>query len=96
MNTGVIIMAIGFGLAYVIMQIVPLIDMLLSIDKQEIKEAKFDDWMLAPLFLMLMLIPIIGALFGGFIVEDSKWLTSLALGSLYTIVIGLIIALFTL
>ena len=96
MNTGVIIMAIGFGLAYVIMQIVPLIDMLLSIDKQEIKEAKFDDWMLAPLFLMLMLIPIIGALFGGFIVEDSKWLTRLALGSLYTIVIGLIIALFTL
>jgi len=93
MNIGVIIMIIGFSITYTCMQIVPLYNLLSKFDKEECKKMKLEEWLFAPLFLLLLITPIVGII-GGLIFqdEDNKWNKCLAMIAIYIIIIGMVIA----
>ena len=93
MNFGIIMVCIGFILAYICMQIVPLYNLLSTFDKEECKKMKFDDWLFTPIFLLLLITPIVGMVVGLiFQEEDNKWNECLMMIAIYIIIIGTIIA----
>lgn len=83
-------LAVGFVLAYLSMQVIPLIRELFCFDKKDFEQSTFDDWLFAPLFILISLIPFVGALFL-LPLGDDKWLQRLAMISVYLIIIGFII-----
>lgn len=87
-------MGVALAMLYIVGQIVPLVRFLSSFDKEDIKDAKLEDFLFLPLMVLVMLIPLIGALpCIGFNDEDSKWETRIAMISVYILIIGLIITL---
>ena len=93
MNFGIIMACIGFVLAYIGMQIVPLYNLLSIFDKEECKKMKFEDWLFAPIFLLLLITPIVGMVVGLiFQDEDNKWNKCLMMIAIHIIIIGIIIA----
>lgn len=93
MNIGVIIMIIGFSITYICMHIVPLYNLLSAFDKEECKKMKLEEWLFAPLFLLLLITPIIGMAVGLiFQDEDNKWNKCLVMIAIYIIIIGMVIA----
>ena len=93
MNIGVIIIIIGFSIAYICMQIVPLYNLLSTFDKEECKKIKLEEWLFAPLFLLLLITPIVGMAVGLiFQDEDNKWNKCLTMIAIYIIIIGTVIA----
>ena len=93
MNIGVIIIIIGFLITYICMQIVPLYNLLSIFDKEECKKMKFEDWLFTPIFLLLLITPIVGMVVGLILQdEDNKWNKCLMMIAIYIIIIGTIIA----
>ena len=93
MNIGVIIIIIGFSITYICMQIVPLYNLLSTFDKEECKKIKLEEWLFAPLFLLLLITPIVGMIVGLiFQDKDNKWNKCLMMIAIYIIIIGTIIA----
>lgn len=93
MSIGVVMVCIGFGLAYICMQIVPLYNLLSIFDKEECKNMKFEDWLFTPIFLLLLITPIVGMVVGLiFQDEDNKWNKCLTMIAIYMIIIGTVIA----
>jgi undecaprenyl pyrophosphate phosphatase UppP len=75
------------------MQIVPLYNMLSIFNKEECKKMKLEDWLFAPIFLFLFIMPIAGMVVGLiFQDEDNKWNKCLTMIAIYIIIIGTIIA----
>ena len=96
MNIGLIILFIGFALAYIVFQLVPLFYLVLILDKKEREKMTFDDWLFLPLLLIVLLIPMAGAIIGLiFKDEDNEWVKRIALISAYIIIIGSVIYLVT-
>lgn len=84
---------IGFILAYICMQIVPLYNLLSIFDKEECKKMKFEDWLFTPILLLLLITPIVGMVVGLiFQDEDNKWNKCLTMIAIYIIIIGMVIA----
>lgn len=93
MNIGVIIMIIGFSITYICMQIVPLYNLLSTFDKEECKKIKLEEWLFAPLFLLLLITPIVGMIVGLiFQDKDNKWNKCLVMIAIYIMIIGMVIA----
>ena len=94
MNFGIIMVCIGLVLAYICMQIVPLYNLLSTFNKEECKKMKLEDWLFAPLFLLLLITPIAGMVVG-LIWQDeyNKWYNCLMMIAIYIITIGTILAL---
>lgn len=93
MSFGIIMVCIGFVLAYICMQIVPLYNLLHACDKEFRKEMALEDWLFAPIFILLLLFPFVGMIVGLiFQDEDNKWNKCLMMIALYIIIIGTIIA----
>lgn len=89
---GIIIIAVGLVLAYLSMQIIPLIRELLCFDKKDFKQSTIDDWLFAPILIFIMLFPFIGAIFLVPLLDDEdKWLQRIAMISVYIIIFGIII-----
>lgn len=75
------------------MQIVPLYYLLLIFDKEECKKMKFEDWLFTPIFLLLLITPIVGMVVGLIFQDgDNKWNKCLAMIAIYMIIIGTVIA----
>ena len=95
MNIGLIILFIGIALAYIVFQLVPLFSLVLTLDKERGKMT-IDDWLFFSLLLIVLLIPMAGAILGLiFKDEDDKWLNRIALISIHIIIIGSVIYLVT-
>lgn len=93
MNFGIIMVCIGFVLVYICMQIVPLYNLLSTFDKEECKKIKLEEWLFAPLFLLLLITPIVGMIVGLiFQDEDNKWNKCLVMIAIYIMIIGMVIA----
>ena len=93
MDIGAIMIIIGFSITYICMQIVPLYNLLSAFDKEECKKIKLEDWSFAPLFLLLLITPIVGMVVGLiFQDEDNKWNKYLMMIAIDIIIIGIIIA----
>ena len=91
MTIGQILLCLGFGFAYLTMQIIPMFCIMFTFDRKELKEMSFNDWLFAPIMAMVFLIPLFGAILGGIIVNESKWLMRIALISLYIVIAGFIV-----
>ena len=88
---GIIILAVGFILAYLSMQVIPVIMGLFCLDKKDFKQSTIDDWLFAPLFIFVLLIPFVGAFLLAPVLEDEdKWLKRLAMISVYIVIVGFI------
>lgn len=93
MNIGVIIIIIGFSITYICMQIVPLYNLLSAFDKEECKKIKLEEWLFAPLFLLLLITPIVGMAVGLIFQDEyNKWNKCLVMIAIYIIIIGMVIA----
>ena len=93
MDIGVIMIIIGFLITYICMQIVPLYNLLSTFDKEECKKMKFEEWLFATLFLLLLITPIVGMIVGLiFQDKDNKWNKCLVMIAIYIIIIGMVIA----
>lgn len=89
---GIIILAVGFILAYLSMQVIPVIMGLFCFDKKDFKESTIDDWLFAPLLVFVLLIPFVGAfLLAPALEDEDKWLKRLSMISVYIVIIGVII-----
>jgi len=90
-TNSLIILAIGFALAYIAFQLIPLIMFIANFDKSWCKEMKADEWAFLPIFVIMFLCPVFGAVIGYmFICPDSKaikWLSTIAI---YLVIIGTI------
>ena len=94
MNIGIIMACIGVVLAYICMQIVPLYNLLSTFNKEECKKMKLEDWLFAPIFLLLLITPIAGMVVGLIWQdEDNKWNKCLMMIAIYIIIVGMAIAL---
>ena len=88
---GIIILALGFILAYLSMQVIPVIMGLFCFDKKDFEQSTIDDWLFAPLFIFVLLIPFVGAFLLAPLLEDEdKWLKRLAMISVYIVIVGFI------
>ena len=92
MNFGIIMVCIGFVLAYICMQIVPLYNLLSTFDKEECKKMKLEEWLFATLFLLLLITPIVGMIVGLIFQDDSKWNKCLVMIAIYIMIIGMVMA----
>ena len=92
MTLGQILLCIGFGLAYITMNVIPLIVYIcFMFDKDVRKDKTLDDWLFEPINFMIILMPIFGSILGCLFTEE-KWLMRLRVISVYIIVIGMVIA----
>ena len=92
MTLGQILLCIGFGMAYITMQIIPLIIYIFFMFKKEVrKNNTLDDWLFEPIICILYLVPLFGSIIGCALTDKEKWLTRLWMISFYIIVIGFII-----
>ena len=88
---GIIILALGFILAYLSMQVIPVIMGLFCFDKKDFKQSTIDDWLFIPLLIFVLLIPFVGAiLIVPFWYDEDKWLKRLAMISVYIVIVGFI------
>ena len=88
---GIIILAVGFILAYLSMQVIPLIRGLFCFDKNDFKLNIIDDWLFIPLLIFVVLIPFVGAiLIVPLWYDEDKWLKRLAMFSVYIVIVGFI------
>ena len=88
---GIIILALGFILAYLSMQVIPVIMGLFCFDKKDFKQSTIDDWLFIPLLIFVVLIPFVGAiLIVPFWDDEDKWLKRLAMISVYIVIVGFI------
>ena len=88
---GIIILALGFILAYLSMQVIPVIMGLFCFDKKDFKQSTIDDWLFIPLLIFVVLIPFVGAIFiVPFWYDEDKWLKRLAMISVYIVIVGFI------
>ena len=93
MTLGQILLCIGFGLAYITMNVIPLIVYIcFMFDKDVRKDNTLDDWLFEPIICMIILIPFFGAIIGCAFTDEEKWLTRLRIISVYIVVIGMVIA----
>jgi len=93
---GIIILAVGFILAYLSMQVIPVIMVLFCFNKKDFEQSTIDDWLFTPLFIFVLLIPFVGAFLLAPLWEDEdKWLKRLSMISFYIIIIGVIILITT-
>lgn len=89
---GIIILAVGFILAYLSMQVIPVIMGLFCFDKKDFKQSTIDDWLFAPFFIFVLLVPFVGAfLLLPVLKDEDKWLQRLTMISFYIVIIGCII-----
>ena len=88
---GIIILAVGFILAYLSMQVIPVIIGLFCFDKNDFKQSTIDDWLFIPLLIFVVLIPFVGAiLIVPLWYDEDKWLKRLAMISVYIVIVGFI------
>ena len=88
---GIIILAVGFILAYLSMQVIPVIMGLFCFDKKDFKQNIIDDWLFIPLLIFVVLIPFVGAiLIVPLWYDEDKWLKRLAMISGYIVIVGFI------
>ena len=88
---GIIILAVGFILAYLSMQVIPVIMGLFCFDKKDFKQNIIDDWLFIPLLIFVVLIPFVGAiLIVPLWYDEDKWLKRLAMISVYIVIVGFI------
>ena len=88
---GIIILAVGFILAYLSMQVIPVIMGLFCFDKKDFKQSTIDDWLFIPLLIFVLLIPFVGVFLLAPLLEDEdKWLKRLAMISVYIVIVGFI------
>ena len=92
MNIGLIIICIGFALAYFTIQLVPLFDTISTLTKEDIKKITFNEWLVAPLLFIVLLTPIVGTLVNFPGTYERKWCKTLSIISAYLIIIGFILA----
>ena len=84
-------MAVGFILAYLSMQVIPVIIGLFCFDKNDFKQSTIDDWLFIPLLIFVVLIPFVGAiLIVPLWYDEDKWLKRLAMISVYIVIVGFI------
>lgn len=96
MNIGLILMGIGFAIAYIVFQLIPLFFFISEFDKESRKEMTFSDWLFAPLIAICILIPIAGVLPGLIIYDEiDKLEQRFVLIGTYLIIIGGVIFLVT-
>ena len=89
-----ILLGIGFMTVYITMQIVPFINVVSCIDKEERKKMSINDWMFLPIFCLLMLLPIVGMIVGYiFIDEDNKWHGRFTMIGIYLLIIATVLML---
>ena len=92
MDFGIIMICIGFVLAYISAQIVPLYNLFSTFIKEECKKMEFEDWLFMPIFLLLLITPIVGMVIGLiFQDKDNKWNECLMMIAIYIAIIGIII-----
>jgi len=88
---GIIILAVGFILAYLSMQVIPVIMGLFCFDKKDFEQSTIDDWLFIPLLIFVVLIPFVGAiLIVPLWYDEDKWLKRLAMISVYIVIVGFI------
>mgnify|MGYP003288800840 CR=1 FL=1 len=79
-------------MAYLSIQVIPVIMGLFCFDKKDFKQSTIDDWLFAPLFVFVLLIPFVGAfLLAPLWDDEDKWLKRLSMISVYIVIIGVII-----
>ena len=84
-------MAVGFILAYLSMQVIPVIMGLFCFDKKDFEQSAIDDWLFIPLLIFVLLIPFVGAiLIVPLWYDEDKWLKRLAMISVYIVIVGFI------
>lgn len=88
----IILLGIGFLTVYITMQIVPLINLIFCIGKEERKEMSINDWMFLPIFCLLMLFPMVGMIAGlPFINKDKKWHGRFTMIGIYLLIVGIVL-----
>ena len=93
MTLGQILLCIGFGLAYITMNVIPLIVYIIFIFEKDVrKNSTINDWLFETIICTLILIPFAGSLIGCAFTNEEKWLTRLRMISVDIIIIGTIIA----
>ena len=92
-----ILLGIGFMTVYITMQIVPLINLVSCIDKEERERMSVNDWLFLPIFCILMLFPMVGMIVGiMFIDEDNKWYGRVMMIGIYLLIIATVLMLISL
>ena len=92
-----ILLGIGFMTVYITMQIVPLINLISCIDKEERERMSVNDWLFLPIFCILMLFPMVGMIVGiMFIDEDNKWYGRVTMIGIYLLIIATVLMLISL
>ena len=82
---------------YITMQIVPLINLISCIDKEERERMSVNDWLFLPIFCILMLFPMVGMIVGiMFIDEDNKWYGRVTMIGIYLLIIATVLMLISL
>lgn len=83
---------IVLGIIYICLQIVPIFYILTTFSDKEIrKNIKFEQWLLIPILILLMMIPFIGAVIGVLFDEDNKWIRYISIFATYILFIIMII-----
>ena len=83
---------IALGIIYICLQIVPIFYILITFSDKEIrKNIKFEQWLLIPILILLMMIPFIGAVIGVLFDEDNKWIRYISIFATYILFIIIII-----
>ena len=92
-----ILLGIGFMTVYITMQLVPLINLISCIDKEERERMSVNDWLFLPIFCILMLFPMAGMIVGiMFIDEDNKWHGRVTMIGIYLLIIATVLMLISL
>jgi hypothetical protein len=84
---------IALGIIYICLQIVPIFYILTTVlDKEIRKNIKFEQWLLIPILILLMMVPFIGAVIGVlFEDENNKWVYYTSVFATYILLIIMII-----
>jgi hypothetical protein len=84
---------IALGITYICLQIVPIFYILTTVlDKEIRKNIKFEQWLLIPILILLMMVPFIGAVIGVlFEDENNKWVYYTSVFATYILLIIMII-----
>ena len=89
-----ILLGIGFMTVYITMQLVPLINLISCIDKEERERMSVNDWLFLPIFCILMLFPMVGMIVGlPFIDNDNKWHGRFTMIGIYLLIIATVLML---
>lgn len=87
-----ILLYVALGILYICLQIVPIFYVLTALlDKEFRRDIKFEQWLLIPILILLMMIPFIGAVIGILFDEDNKWIRYISIFATYILLITMII-----